>query len=62
MIPVEGDSSAASQFSAGSSARAASPESVCMSVTPLASAWARIDCSFSASFAVVATISLPQLR
>jgi len=31
-----------------------------MSSTPLASAWARIDCSFSVSFGVVATISLPQ--
>ena len=50
MMPVEGESRAASQFSAGSSARAASPESVCMSSTPLASAWALIDCSFSVSF------------
>jgi len=44
-IPVEGESRAASQFSAGSSARAASPESVSRSLTPLASPGARIDCS-----------------
>ena len=34
----------------------------CMSSTPLASACALIDCSFSVSDGVVATISLPQLR
>ena len=49
MMPVDGDSRAASQFSAGSSARAASPGSSCRSSTPLASACARIDCSFSVS-------------
>src|SRR5882757_7138475 len=61
MIPVEGDSSAASQLSAGSSARAASPESVCMSPTPLASAWVRINCSFSASCAVLVAIAIKRL-
>ncbi len=60
MIPVEGESNAASQLSAGSNTRAASPDSVCMSSTPLASAWTLIDCSFSVSLGVVATISLPQ--
>ena len=45
-MPVDGDSSAASQFSAGSSARASAPLRVCRSSTPLASAWALIDCSF----------------
>ena len=49
MMPVEGESSAASQFSAGSSARASAPERVCRSSTPLASACALIDCSFSVS-------------
>ena len=49
MMPVEGDNSAASQFSAGSSARASVPERVLRSSTPLASACALIDCSFSAS-------------
>ncbi len=49
MMPVEGESRAASQFSAGSSARAASPERVCRSATPLASACALIDCSFAVS-------------
>jgi len=43
MMPVEGESRAASQESAGSSARAASPDSICMSSTPLASACARIE-------------------
>ena len=62
MMPVEGDNSAASQFSAGSNARASAPERVLRSSTPLASACALIDCSFSVSLGVVATISLPQLR
>ena len=60
MMPVEGDSSAASHFSAGSSARASSPDSTFMSSTPLACACARIEASFSVSAGVVATISLPQ--
>ena len=54
----ESDSEAAN----GSRARAASPVSNCRSSTPLASACTRIDCSFSLSPGVVATISLPQLR
>ena len=40
MIPVEGDSSARSAASAGSSSRACRPLSQTRSVTPLASAWA----------------------
>ena len=50
------------QFSAGSSARAASPDKDLEVGDAVGPAWARIDCSFSVSAGVVATISLPQLR
>jgi len=62
MMPVEGESSAASAFNAGSSARASAPLSGWRSVTPQARAWASMAASLSVSAGLVATMSLPVRR
>jgi len=60
-MPVSGDHSAATQDTAGSSARAWAAVRT-SSATPFAAALARRASSASASAASVATISLPTLR
>ena len=60
MMPVEGESRAAVQDSAGSRASASSRVSRVRSGTPLAAARPWMDSSFPASSSFVATISLPQ--
>ena len=60
MMPVDGLSSAPTQCSAGSSARASAALSRCRSGTPLACAVASSLSSAGNSSAVAATISLPQ--
>ena len=60
MMPVEGDSSAPTQASSGSSARAALPPSGSRSVTPFFSAVALMAASLGSWLSCVATSSLPQ--
>ena len=59
-MPVEGDRSAATQSSSGSSARAALAPSGSRSVTPLRSAVALMAPSLASWLSCVATSSLPQ--
>ena len=61
-IPVVGDSSAAVQNRFGSSAFASAAPTSRIHSTPFASARARMPGSSAASSALVAAISLPQLR
>ena len=60
MMPVEGDSRAATQATSGSSARAALAPSGSRSVTPFFSAVSLMAASLGSWLSAVATSSLPQ--
>ena len=62
MIPVSGECSAATQFRAGSMARAAAPSIMVKPSTPLIAPCLRIASTLATSVSSVATISLPHLR